>query len=127
MDLSKAMKNLQEAKINESNKLAEIIKRQGKKVKESKIVKEEYEGNYDPANLNDDIELLEKVNTTLNEIWDIMEGGDSEFFPQHRDELATICDTVQNMLDKAKEIFNKEQDEFLADIEDEEEDDENPF
>lgn len=126
MDLTRAMKSLQEAKINESNKLAEIIKKQNLK-KEDKAccgdcldkteLKEELEGT-DPAALNDDIELLEKVNTILQEMWDIKQGGDSEFFSYYGDKLATVCDTVSELLKDAKRIFSREEDEMLNDTDD---------
>lgn len=126
MDLTRAMKSLQEAKINESNKLAEIIKKQNLK-KEDKAccgdcldkteLKEELEGT-DPAALNDDIELLEKVNTILQEMWDIKQGGDSEFFSYYSDKLATVCDTVSELLKDAKRIFSREEDEMLNDTDD---------
>lgn len=116
VNLTNAMKNLQESKQEESNKLKELIEKQNMK-KERKTLKEEYEGNYDPAALNDDIELLEKVSTTLNEIWDITKAGDSEFFLSHESELAEICDIIEKMLDEARGIFNKEHNDMLSDEE----------
>lgn len=113
MNLVKAMGNLQESKKQESEKLAKIIKKQNLK-KESKNLKEELEGT-DPAALSDDIDLLEKVNATLQEMWNIKEGGDSEFFQLYSEKLATVCDTVEEMLKKAKEIFTREENEMLLD------------
>lgn len=117
MDLIKAMGNLQEGKKLESQKLANLIKKQNIK-KENKNLKEELEGT-DPAALNDDIELLEKVNAILNEIWDIKVGGDSEFFNLVEDQLSTVCDSVSEMLKKAREIFEREENEMLSSEEDE--------
>lgn len=123
VNLTNAMKNLQESKQNESKKLAKIIEEQNLK-KEGKSLKEDYEGNYDPAALNDDIELLEKVDNTLNEIWDIMKGGDSQFFSEHKDELAIICDSVSELKRKAKEIFAKEERDMLDSYAEDDEDEE---
>lgn len=117
MDLTKAMKSLQEAKTNESNKLAEIIRKQNLK-KEGKELKEDYEGNYDPSMLFDDVEDLQGLVNILNKLYDAIQAGETEFLNDYREQIAEACDTFEEILKKAKALLDKEHTEFLADQDD---------
>ena len=73
---------------------------------ESKKVEEDItEGDENKASL-EDIEDLEAAGDALNRIWDAIVGGESDFLNTYRDDLAEICDSLDNILQKAKESRN---------------------
>ena len=73
---------------------------------ESKKVEEDItEGDENKASL-EDIEDLEAAGDALNRIWDAIAGGESDFLNTYRDDLAEICDSLDNILQKAKESRN---------------------
>lgn len=73
---------------------------------ESKKVQEDItEGDENKASL-EDIEDLEAAGDALNRIWDAVVGGESDFLNTYRDDLAEICDSLDNILQKAKESRN---------------------
>lgn len=73
---------------------------------ESKKIEEDItEGDENKASL-EDIEDLEAAGNALNRIWDAIVGGESDFLNTYRDDLAEICDSLDNILQKAKESRN---------------------
>lgn len=73
---------------------------------ESKKVEEDItEGDENKASL-EDIEDLENAGDAVNKLWDACIGGESDFLNTYRDDLAEICDSLDNILQKAKESRN---------------------
>lgn len=73
---------------------------------ESKKIEEDItEDDENKASL-EDIEDLEAAGDALNRIWDAIVGGESDFLNTYRDDLAEICDSLDNILQKAKESRN---------------------
>lgn len=73
---------------------------------ESKKVEEDItEGDENKASL-EDVQDLENAGDAVNKLWDACIGGESDFLNTYRDDLAEICDSLDNILQKAKESRN---------------------
>lgn len=48
-----------------------------------------------------DVEDLNKAGDSVNRLWDVIVGGESEFLSKYRDDIASICDKLNNILDTA--------------------------
>ena len=54
----------------------------------------------------EDVQDLENAGDAVNKLWDACIGGESDFLNTYRDDLAEICDSLDNILQKAKESRN---------------------
>ena len=79
------------------------------KVNESIKLQEESKADYD------DLKALRTASDALQDLWDAIEGGESEFLGSYKSDIAEASDTIDNILKKA-ELSNME----AADIADEE-------
>lgn len=78
-------------------------------VNESVKLQEESKADYD------DLKALRTASDALQDLWDAIEGGESEFLGSYKSDIAEASDTIDNILKKA-EVSNME----AADIVDEE-------
>ena len=73
---------------------------------ESKKIEEDItEDDENKASL-EDVQDLENAGDAVNKLWDACIGGESDFLNTYRDDLAEICDSLDNILQKAKESRN---------------------
>lgn len=73
---------------------------------ESKKIEEDItESDENKASL-EDVQDLENAGDAVNKLWDACIGGESDFLNTYRDDLAEICDSLDNILQKAKESRN---------------------
>ena len=73
---------------------------------ESKKIEEDItEDDENKASL-EDVQDLEDAGDAVNKLWDACIGGESDFLNTYRDDLAEICDSLDNILQKAKESRN---------------------
>ena len=88
---------------------SEYLSQRFNSVNESVKLQEESKADYD------DLKALRTASNALQDLWDAIEGGESEFLGSYKSDIAEASDTIDNILKKA-ELSNME----AADIVDEE-------
>jgi len=97
---------LNEASFNEeitNNEFLALQKRaQQTRMIETKLDEAEIKADYN------DLKALRTASEALQDLWDTIEGGESEFLGTYKSDIATASDTIDNIL-KAAELSNKEE------------------
>lgn len=110
--VSKRTESLHENKESDIRDIMEIVNEGKEIIEEDGYTESELKADYD------DLKALRAASDALQDLWDAIEGGESEFLGSYKSDIAEASDTIDNILKKA-ELSNME----AADIADEEIDD----
>lgn len=104
--VSKRTESLHENKESDIRDIMEIVNEGKEVIEEDKLVEDELKPNFE------DLRDLRKASDALQDLWDTIEGGESEYLGQFKDDIAEASDTIDNILKKA-ELANMETDDIL--------------
>lgn len=104
--VSKRTESLHENKESDIRDIMEIVNEGKEVIEEDKLVEDELKPNFE------DLRDLRKASDALQDLWDTIEGGESEYLGQFKDDIAEASDTIDNILKKA-ELANMETADIL--------------
>lgn len=104
--VSKRTESLHENKESDIRDIMEIVNEGKEVIEEDKLVEDKSKPNFE------DLRDLRKASDALQDLWDTIEGGESEYLGQFKDDIADASDTIDNILKKA-ELANMETADIL--------------
>lgn len=104
--VSKRTESLHENKESDIKDIMQIVNEGKEVIEEDKLVEDELKPNFE------DLRDLRKASDALQDLWDTIEGGESEYLGQFKDDIAEASDTIDNILKKA-ELANMETADIL--------------
>lgn len=104
--VSKRTESLHENKESDIRDIMEIVNEGKEVIEEDILVEDELKPNFE------DLRDLRKASDALQDLWDTIEGGESEYLGQFKGDIAEASDTIDNILKKA-ELANMETADIL--------------
>lgn len=113
----KRTESLHENKESDIKDIMEIVNEGKEIIEEDEYSESELKADYD------DLKALRVASDALQDLWDAIEGGESEFLGSYKNDIAEASDTIDNILKKAElsnmeavDIADEEIDDLIADL-----------